>query len=330
MNISSSNYDVNSLYQTQSTQKKQSPSATELASKIMKLDDLNGDSSLSADEMGLSSDAFSKLDTNKDGSVSADELQTSIGGMLDSIKNQKISPEQLGDFLSALGLQVPSKPEHKDGMPNVGNIANKIFDKKDTNGDGNLTIEEMGVSKELFSSLDSDADGKVSKDELQKKLTSMFDDVKSGKMEKSDFATTMAALGAEPPKGGGSGGSATTKTYEAADTNQDGTVSLSEYEAYYGTAATSSGTTTASSNNTNSSSGNDMATYVMKLVTTLVDSLKKEQEANGTDDKTNLSQFKQIMSMVNEQTQDAKTKEMLGEYLKYLTSSVTTSSTQSA
>ncbi|MBI3873720.1 MAG: hypothetical protein HY307_01700, partial [Arcobacter sp.] len=45
----------------------------------MELNDLNGDSSLSADEIGLSSDSFNKLDTNKDGSVSADELQTSIG-----------------------------------------------------------------------------------------------------------------------------------------------------------------------------------------------------------------------------------------------------------
>ncbi|MBI3873874.1 MAG: hypothetical protein HY307_02525, partial [Arcobacter sp.] len=128
------------------------------------------------------------------------------------------------------------------------------------------------------------------------------------------------------------GGASASKTYEAADTNQDGTVSAAEYEAYYGTATASSGTATAisSSDTTNSSASNDIATYVMKLVTTLVDSLKKEQEANGTDDKTNLSQFKQIMSMVNEQTQDAKTKEMLGEYLKYLTSSTTTSSSQSA
>ncbi len=323
MNISSSSYDVSSSYQTQSTHKKQPPSATELSSKIMELNDVNGDSSLSLDELGLSSESFSKLDTNQDGSVTSDELQTSISSMLESIQNQKISPEQFGDFLSELGLEVPPKPEHKGGMPNVGNIASQIFDKKDTDTDGKLTIEEMGISKELFSSLDSDADGKVSKEELEKKLTSMFEAVKSGEMEKSDFATTMAALGAEPPKGGGGGAGASTETYEVADTNQDGTVSTAEYEAYYGTSTTSSDTA-------NASSSDDMATYAMKLVTTLIDSLKKEQETNGTDDKTNLSQFKQIMSMVNEQTQDTKTKEMLGEYLRNLTLSSKTSTSQVA
>lgn len=117
----------------------------------------------------------------------------------------------------------------------------------------------------VFTDLDADKDGKVNKDEfvsgLEKKgvsagdATKQFDAIdtqKNGSITKSDLETAIKSGSFAPPRpggaqggksaegghgggGGGAGGvssSSSTKTYEAADTNQDGTVSEQEQLVY--------------------------------------------------------------------------------------------------
>ncbi len=118
----------------------------------------------------------------------------------------------------------------------------------------------------VFTDLDADKDGKVNKDEfvsgLEKKgvsaddATKQFDAIdtqKNGSITQSDLETAIKSGSFAPPRpggaqggkpaegahgggGGGAGGvsssSSSTKTYEAADTNQDGTVSEQEQLVY--------------------------------------------------------------------------------------------------
>lgn len=94
-------------------------------------------------------------------------------------------------------------------------------------------------------------------------------------------------------KEGGGGGSS--QEYESADTNQDGTVSTAEYEAYYGKSETS-----------NNSEKND----TLHLVSTLINSIKEDSNKD-----INLSDFKEVMKMVNNETQNPKTASLLNEFL---------------
>ncbi|GJI92007.1 EF-hand domain-containing protein [Duganella hordei] len=121
-------------------------------------------------------------------------------------------------------------------------------------------------ASKVFSDLDTDKDGKVNKDEFVSGLeskgvsaddaTKQFDAIdtqKNGSITQSDLETAIksgtfapprpaggaggtggAHGGGKPPEGaGGAGGaSSSTKTYEAADTNQDGTVSEQEQLVY--------------------------------------------------------------------------------------------------
>ncbi|CAN7743586.1 EF-hand domain-containing protein [Duganella sp. LjRoot269] len=125
------------------------------------------------------------------------------------------------------------------------------------------------LASKVFGDLDADKDGKVNKDEFVSGLKSkgvsaddaakQFDAIdtqKSGSITQSDLETAIksgsfapkrpeggaggpggAQGGGKPPEGaggaGGAGGaSSSTKTYEAADTNQDGTVSEQEQLVY--------------------------------------------------------------------------------------------------
>jgi Ca2+-binding EF-hand superfamily protein len=124
-------------------------------------------------------------------------------------------------------------------------------------------------ASKVFGDLDTDKDGKVNKDEFVSGLeskgvsaddaTKQFDAIdtqKTGSITQSDLETAIksgtfapprpaggaggsggAHGGGKPPEGaGGAGGagsaSSSTKTYEAADTNQDGTVSEQEQLVY--------------------------------------------------------------------------------------------------
>lgn len=313
MNVSTSSYS--SIMQASNMTQPKPPSATDLVSKVMETSDINGDSLLSIDELGISEEDFSSLDTNGDGSLSSDELESSISSKLDSMKNQELTPEEFGTFLSSLGLEVPPPPPNH-GQPNAQQMASDIFTSKDSDSDGLLSLSELDISDELFTSLDTDEDGSITQEELAQGLTTLFESVESGEMSKDEAGEVLSQLGVEkpsgPPPGGmmGAGGSSEEdEEYEAADTNQDGVVSAAEQAAYDASQS--------------SSSTQDMQEYTMKLVSTLLDALKSEEtstESDTTNNNLDMSKYKQIMSMVNTQIQDTDTAQKLGKYLSNLAS----------
>ena len=107
-------------------------------------------------------------------------------------------------------------------------MAQAMFKKLDTNGDGKIDKSELqsatksgkGPSAdELMSKADTNGDGSISLDEL-----------KSSMPTKPPGGPAGGPSGAGKPSGAAS--TSTTKTYDAADTNKDGTVSASEEMTY--------------------------------------------------------------------------------------------------
>lgn len=300
MTISSNNY-TSSLLSTQTTtsteqtKHKQPPSASDLVSKVMEKNDVNGDGILTADELsGMSSENFSAMDANGDGSLSSDELTTSFSSLMESMKNKEMSPEEFGSFLSSMGLEVPPPPPQGGGKggPDVGAMATQIFDSRDTNQDGYLSADELELDSELFSSIDSDGDGNISKSEMEKGLKSLFESAKNGEIDKETFGSIMDKLGVEapppPPK-------------EATQSEEDST-----------------------------SSTTSMEDYTLKLISTLIDALEAEQSNSSDNSTLDLKKFKEVMNMVNTQTQNSQTASELSEFLKNLTSNLGTSSSSYA
>ena len=301
MDVSSSSALTQVASQMQNVQRKEPPSASDFASQIMQNSDSNEDNLLDITEVGLDEESFSSFDSDGDGSLSSAELEEGIASKLQDMKESNTSPEEFGQFLSSLGLEVPPPPPP---MPNTANMVSDLFSSKDSDEDGLLSLDELGISEDLFGSMDSDEDGMVSQEELEEKLQSMFEDLKNGDISQSDFQETMDELGLTPPAppsgggmagGGGGGGSSEEEEYDDADTNQDGTVSAAEYAAYYGSDDSSDST----------------EAYTMELLSTLLGAIKSESNNNSVE----ANQFKDIMKMVNNQYHDSNTANDLNTYV---------------
>lgn len=311
----SSTYQI--IQQSSQTQRKDAPSAGDLASKIIENNDSDSDGLISSSEFNISDEIFSSMDSDGDGSLNSSELESSISSKLSSLRNENLSPEDFGNFLTSLGLEVPEPPSYSAAMvpPNSSQMASDIFTANDTDSDGLLSISELGIDEDVFATFDSDEDGSLTQKELEVGLNSLFESAKNEEISEEDFEEILTNLGVSAksseeasaqgaaPIGGGGGGSSEEEEYEDADLNQDGTVSATEQAIYDGTVSSDS-----------------IEQYTLDLVSTLIGALKDEDSDGNNDSQTDLSQFKDIMSMVNEQLQDRETKEKLDKYLNYLAS----------
>ena len=139
---------------------------------------------------------------------------------------------------------IPSSATSFDPAKGAARFAGKVFADMDTDKDGKVKKEEF------VSGLESKG---VSADDAAKQFDAI-DKQKTGSITKDDLETAMKSGTFAPPRppegaqgaqgggrpqgaggGGGAGASAAggaTKTYEAADTNQDGTVSQQEELVY--------------------------------------------------------------------------------------------------
>jgi len=189
--------------------------------------------------------------------------------------------------------------------PDPSKMVDDLFSKLDTTGKGYLTKSDLQSAltqlsgsdssnntsstsssanvDELFKKLDANGDGKITKDELTSGLKQLAD----------AFGKTGApAAGATPPSGSGNANStsrttgtsstqssSTSKTYDPADTNQDGTVSAQERIAYALKQLASQLHSSASSTSSNSASSTSMSSdaKIFKQITDIM-------RANGSPD----------------------------------------------
>ena len=174
---------------------------------------------------------FAKLDLNTDGALSADEFSAlgqnmpSQGGarqLAGGGGSQSFSAETLG---ALLGVQQMS---HADR-------AAEIFSGADADGDGSLTAEEL--SADMAAHAPPGVDGTDSASRAAD-LISAGDTDGDGMLSAEEFTALKPPEGGPPPGGppptsstsstGSTGESEEETTYDAADTNKDGAVSMSE------------------------------------------------------------------------------------------------------
>lgn len=284
MDVAANSYA--NILQSQGTPPKP-PSASDLASKIMEEKDSDADGLLSIEEIGLSEEAFSNLDLNGDGSVSSDELQESISSMLDGMKNQTTTPEEFGSFLSELGIDVPHPPPPPP--PSVSEMATSIFQSSDSDSNGLLSIEELGLTEELFAQFDSDEDGNITQEELENGITALMDSAKSGEISHEEMSEVMAQLGIQGPP------PPPPMSASSDEDEEDDVTAVSSVE-------------------------DQMTEYTMSLVSSLIEALKSDPASDKDEESSDLdlSKFKQLMTMINEQTQDKETTEMLDKFISQI------------
>jgi Ca2+-binding EF-hand superfamily protein len=204
----------------------QKPSAGDIVKKILGDLDTNGDGALSTEEIGKAgkfAKDILKADANGDGIVTQDELLSDITKKMEN------------------GMMPPPPP--MGGMqPNADNMASKIIDDLDTNGDGVLSADEISKAGKLAQNIlgaDTDGDGIVTKDELSADITKKMASNQAAMqqhrashmaqriMDKLD-TDGNGALSTDEISNGGDGA----QSIQPADTNRDGVVSIAELIAY--------------------------------------------------------------------------------------------------
>lgn len=97
---------------------------------MIKDKDSDGDKALNAKELNIHEDIFEKIDANGDGKADREELNLYY-------------------------------PKSRIDIPTV-----HLIKSKDTDGDKTLNEEELNISKDIFTKIDTNGDGKADRDEL--------------------------------------------------------------------------------------------------------------------------------------------------------------------
>lgn len=163
--------------------------------------------------VGDAKELFTQMDSNSDGSLSSDELDAGMQALIPP-------PPSTMEFAQSRG------------MGGSGGSQDDLFAKVDTDGDGSVSKDELQVLtdkikedtgqdvSEDFAKLDTDSDGQLSQTE--------FEAGRPQPPEGSQGAQGPGGPGgARGPggPGGAQGAASSDTTYDALDTNQDGTVS---------------------------------------------------------------------------------------------------------
>lgn len=180
---------------------------TELGSMLSKISEKTGAS------VGDAKELFTQMDSNSDGSLSSDELDAGMQALMPP-------PPSTMEFAQSRG------------MGGSGGSQDDLFAKVDTDGDGSVSKDELQVLtdkikedtgqdvSEDFAKLDTDSDGQLSQTEFE-----------AGRPQPPEGS--QGAQGPGGPggprgpggPGGAQGAASSDTTYDALDTNQDGTVS---------------------------------------------------------------------------------------------------------
>ncbi|MES2026971.1 MAG: EF-hand domain-containing protein [Pseudomonadota bacterium] len=191
---------------------------------------------VSADGSSTSTDVdqfLSKIDADSDGKITKQELTDGVKQLADQLDAQFDSSRVAR---AGAGEPPPAPPSIDDIFSSLDTKNQGYLDKESLQAafDKNSTDTEANTAKveEIFKALDTDGDNKITKEELAAGIDQLGGPDGAASAASGSGATEQAK-GARPAGGGGgSAESSTTKTYEAADTNQDGTVSLQELVAY--------------------------------------------------------------------------------------------------
>lgn len=116
--------------------------------------------------------------------------------------------------IQGMGQMMPFFGAGSMKPPDAIEMSGKILEEKDSDGDGVLSIGELGISEDRFSAADTDGDGFLSQDELIADISKMMESAPPPLMTMSDQTPNVS------------------KIYEnilnEKDTDEDGALSASE------------------------------------------------------------------------------------------------------
>ncbi len=119
--------------------------------------------------------------------------------------------------------------------PPTNNISRDIISQSDKNGDSSLSIDELGISEDLFSSLDSDSDSLVTQNEIANAIDSKLNEFGDSMPSAQEFGSLLSELGLQmpPPPGqkgdlNGASSDFASQLMSAYDTDGDSLLSAEE------------------------------------------------------------------------------------------------------
>lgn len=185
---------------------------------------------------------FSQIDADQDGKITKQELTDGVKQLADALDAQFDSSR-----IARVGGQPPPPPSTDDLFASLDTKNQGYLDKEELQAafDANSSDTAANAEKvdQIFKTLDADGDSKITKAELSAGLQKMGGpdqaaDSTAGAVDASAATTSARPAGGARPSGGSGSGDASesdSTSYEAADTNKDGTVSLQELVAYQAT-----------------------------------------------------------------------------------------------
>ncbi|MFZ6734410.1 EF-hand domain-containing protein [Undibacterium sp. Ji42W] len=208
------------------------------------------------DTSKIAENVFSKLDTKNQGYLEVSDLESAFGNIASSSSTSTASTSSSDTSTSSTSTS--------------GNSAtiNDLFKKLDSDGDGKVTKSEFSNGiKKLGDALETQFNARRTRGAEGSRPPPPSPPEGGGGADQTGLdKTQLTDLSAEVGKTNSSAGAAlnqVAQNFDAADTNQDGKVSLQETLAYLektSTSQTGNTSTTASVSNTNSASSNSSTT----------------------------------------------------------------------
>lgn len=206
-------------------------------------------SSASVDEM------FQKLDGNGDGKLTKDEMSSGMKKMADALDSQFNQMRMNGGRASGQGGMPPPPYGADSGGFSKDQLTSMSKSLASTDSARASTMSDIANN---FDKADSNGNGKVSGQEAMA--------YEQGSASSASGSTKAAKGSIPPPPSGANGASgassssqsiSSSKTYEAADTNQDGIISAQEQLAYTLKSLDSASSSAGNTDNNTTSASND-------------------------------------------------------------------------
>lgn len=170
------------------------------AMPLVKALDADGDGTISAQEIANASAQLKTLDTDGDGTLSRQELMpargTMAGGALAGGRRGNRGDDAMRNRKGGQGQQ------QGQAGPQSAEMMGKVFDRRDADGDGKLTGDEIPQRmQQRLDRVDTDQDGAISREELESVAEKMRrGGDKAGRGGKGRGGDDLGAPGGQRPR----------------------------------------------------------------------------------------------------------------------------------